>query len=183
MGNNLCACLNKLEDHNSIIFDKKSSKKLNYEIEEILHSSNYNPNNCQSFNKSKECSTPKSTFLNDFETLVLKLGKIIPEEHFDKLYKSIIKSTGLDLEQNVITKNPVTSSTDNPDYIYKKEVIEFFKDGSIYKGEWNFSGLKHGFGIMVNSDNSMYEGSWVNDKIYGNGRYIDKSGNYYEGKK
>lgn len=56
-----------------------------------------------------------------------------------------------------------------------------FKDGSIYQGDWNYCGKKHGYGVFLKTDGSKYEGFWFNDKIHGRGRYIDSLGNCYEG--
>lgn len=57
------------------------------------------------------------------------------------------------------------------------------KDGSIYFGQWNSNGQKHGYGILVRNDGSKYEGFFFNDAIQGRGRYIEPQGNfYYEGK-
>ena len=56
------------------------------------------------------------------------------------------------------------------------------KDGSIYHGQWNLEGQKHGYGILVRNDGSKYEGFFLKDAINSNGRYIEAQGTfYYEG--
>ena len=56
-------------------------------------------------------------------------------------------------------------------------------DKSIYYGQWNESGQKHGYGVLVQANGSKYEGFFCKDKISGRGRYIDHQGQfYYEGK-
>ena len=37
-----------------------------------------------------------------------------------------------------------------------------YPDGSEYKGEWNRDGQRHGFGMLILSDNTKYMGEWVN---------------------
>lgn len=49
-------------------------------------------------------------------------------------------------------------------------------------GEWSVEkNLKHGIGIQVWGDGSMYEGMWKNDKANGWGRLIHATGDTYEG--
>jgi hypothetical protein len=57
-----------------------------------------------------------------------------------------------------------------------------FNDGSIYKGQWNYSGNKHGYGVYIDRDGSKYEGYFVNGNISGRGRFINTKGDFYEGK-
>jgi len=55
-------------------------------------------------------------------------------------------------------------------------------DGSIYQGQWNEKGFRHGYGTLIRSDGSKYEGFFSNDEINGRGRYIDSQGTFhYEG--
>jgi len=53
--------------------------------------------------------------------------------------------------------------------------------GSIYTGEWNSMGQRHGRGIQVWVDGSLYEGYWSNDKASGKGRLFHADGDVYEG--
>jgi hypothetical protein len=51
-----------------------------------------------------------------------------------------------------------------------------------YLGEWNEqSNERHGRGVQVWHDGSMYEGQWKNDKANGKGRLIHADGDVYEG--
>ncbi len=54
-------------------------------------------------------------------------------------------------------------------------------DDSIYYGQLNSSYMKHGYGIIIKSDGSKYEGYWDNDIQTGPGRFFDSKGNYYTG--
>ena len=51
-----------------------------------------------------------------------------------------------------------------------------------YSGEWNpLTKERHGRGIQLWKDNSMYLGQWKNDKTNGKGKLILSTGEYYEG--
>lgn len=53
--------------------------------------------------------------------------------------------------------------------------------GALYTGEWNSMGQRHGRGIQIWADGSMYEGYWANDKATGKGRLFHADGDVYEG--
>jgi len=54
-------------------------------------------------------------------------------------------------------------------------------DESLYTGQWNKKGHKHGRGICTYSDGSKYEGYHKNDEKNGKGRLIYNNGDVYEG--
>jgi len=54
-------------------------------------------------------------------------------------------------------------------------------DESLYTGQWNEKGHRHGRGICTYSDGSKYEGYWKNDERGGKGRLIYNNGEVYEG--
>ena len=55
-------------------------------------------------------------------------------------------------------------------------------DNSTYEGEWNVeTNMRHGRGIQIWQDGSIYEGYWVHDKANGRGRLIHGDGDIYEG--
>ena len=67
------------------------------------------------------------------------------------------------------------------DMCFERDPIEL-KDGAIYHGQWNEKGLRHGYGILIRNDGSLYEGFFNDDNLHGRGRYIEYHGNfYYEG--
>ena len=57
-----------------------------------------------------------------------------------------------------------------------------FPNQAEYRGEWNEK-LKerHGRGIQIWVDNTMYLGQWRHDKAEGKGKIIHPNGEYYEG--
>ena len=51
-----------------------------------------------------------------------------------------------------------------------------------YEGEWSVKeNMRHGAGIQVWNDGSIYEGLWEHDKAAGPGRLIHADGDVYEG--
>eukprot|EP00347_Sterkiella_histriomuscorum_P008393 403345266 len=53
--------------------------------------------------------------------------------------------------------------------------------GSLYNGETNLNGQRHGKGRLTNIDVSYYEGSWANGKKEGQGIEVTSKGVTYEG--
>jgi len=55
------------------------------------------------------------------------------------------------------------------------------KKKPVYKGFWSIDRKKNGYGILVNSDGSKYEGLFRNGKLEGKGRYITVKGDFFNG--
>src|SRR6056300_1660644 len=55
------------------------------------------------------------------------------------------------------------------------------ESGAEYEGEWDLEGRKHGKGVQIWVDGSLYEGYWKNDKANGRGRLIHADGDVYNG--
>ena len=59
--------------------------------------------------------------------------------------------------------------------------IASLENNAKYKGQWEKNkNERHGLGIQVWSDGSMYQGHWKNDKANGKGRLIHADGDIYE---
>lgn len=58
----------------------------------------------------------------------------------------------------------------------------YFQNQAEYSGEWNPKlQERHGRGIQLWIDKTIYIGQWKNDKIHGLGKIINPSSGYYEG--
>lgn len=55
------------------------------------------------------------------------------------------------------------------------------EDGSIYSGEWDREGKRHGQGTMLTSNGQKLTGYFKENLLNGQGRHIDPSGIVYEG--
>lgn len=55
------------------------------------------------------------------------------------------------------------------------------ENGAIYTGHWNSLNQRHGRGVQLWTDGSIYEGYWEADMACGKGRLISSNGNVYEG--
>ena len=63
---------------------------------------------------------------------------------------------------------------------YTKLLIYHDTISAFYSGEVNINNEKHGYGILLKSDGSKFEGSWRNDNFTGWGRFIDYDGTLIE---
>jgi hypothetical protein len=106
------------------------------------------------------------------------IGHYIQESEFEITIEKNVKDVEKILGPLNYNENEYKKKYKN---VFKKPPIKFFDEGSIYKGEWNIQGKKHGYGILVMKDGSKYEGFWKNDQLDGVGRFIEKRGNYYDG--
>ena len=91
------------------------------------------------------------------------------------------------------TKNPLANEINIPEeiiinniksqlnLILIQEPMIQFHDGEIYEGGWNSKNQRHGYGISINKENSVYKGLWENDNFGSYGAFIEKNGNYYIG--
>lgn len=73
----------------------------------------------------------------------------------------------------------------DPDYVpgidLERQVPALFKNGAVYIGQWNCYNERHGKGIQIWNDGSMYEGLWTHNRANGKGRFIHADGSVYEG--
>ena len=58
--------------------------------------------------------------------------------------------------------------------------IQIWPDGSMYEGWWR-DNKADGKGRLIHGNGDVYEGMWVNDKAHGPGIYSHKNGAKYEG--
>jgi len=54
-------------------------------------------------------------------------------------------------------------------------------DDGVFKGQFDADGKNSGFGMMLYSDKSVYNGQWKGNKKHGYGKFNYKSGGFYEG--
>ena len=82
-------------------------------------------------------------------------------------------------EENLILNNPEnrkisTSQLYNPIWLNKDKKVA-------YMGFWNLALKPNGYGILIKSDGSRYEGFFVNGQLNGRGRYFTSKGEFFEG--
>lgn len=68
-----------------------------------------------------------------------------------------------------------------PDLELERQIPAIFKNGAVYIGEWNTYNERHGKGIQIWKDGSIYEGLWTHNRANGKGRFIHADGSVYEG--
>lgn len=72
----------------------------------------------------------------------------------------------------------------NPDHFYSLllKPIWLNKDKQIaYKGKWNIQLKPQGFGHLIKTDGSRYEGFFMDGKLHGYGRYFTPKGEFFQG--
>ena len=67
-----------------------------------------------------------------------------------------------------------TSQLYNPIWLNKEKKVA-------YMGFWNLSLKPNGYGILIKSDGSRYEGYFTNGQLNGRGRYFTSKGEFFEG--
>lgn len=118
--------------------------------------------------------------IEKFDKKLGKVGKFISEE----LFNSKVNELVLLLENNKKLDNltnliPIRKLYQKINHI-EKGPVELYT-GIIYKGEWNSNLKRNGYGILIHTDGSKFEGFWENDSIHGYGRYIYVNGDIFEG--
>lgn len=54
-------------------------------------------------------------------------------------------------------------------------------NNDIYKGMWNIDKKFHGYGTLIKTDGSKFQGFWVNGILQNYGRFFTKNGDFFEG--
>lgn len=84
-------------------------------------------------------------------------------------------------ENNLYNKsyfeNKETTNNSTPNNEFESNLIR----KSVYKGHWSLDKKKYGYGILINSEGSKYEGLFRNGKLDGRGRYITIKGDFFDG--
>ena len=119
------------------------------------------------------------SFEEQFDDNLNTIGSYIEESEYENLVDPNVKEIEKILGPLKYNEKEYKDKYKN---VFKKPPIKFQDEGSIYKGEWNIQGKKHGYGILITKEGSKYEGFWKNDQLDGIGRFIEKRGNYYDGK-
>ena len=99
--------------------------------------------------------------------------------NFDLLSKKELPLSNYQIE-NFFLDNPPKLSTQNIKIIKSDPII--FANEIIYIGEWDTNFFqRYGRGIQFYPDGSYYKGYWENDKAEGTGEFIHSSGDKYQG--
>lgn len=112
-----------------------------------------------------------------FDSSIIRFGKFITD---DELNQRIAHIKRFEKEKGLEAFKLLENERRRFCLFFVKSAF-CFNDNTIYKGSWNYFGKKNGYGIFIQTNGSMYEGIWEDDKMCGRGRYIDIKGNYYEG--
>ncbi|CAG9327771.1 unnamed protein product [Blepharisma stoltei] len=126
-------------------------------------------------------------YLDRKEVAALKeIGKVVksfsPNFHYEPFNGSLsskVSSRVKKIEKEWGPYDPESPSDDGVKVIsFPAYVLD---DGTIYEGEWNNDGEKHGKGTEIEPDGSKFVGYFKNNKRYGDGRLITAEGDIYQG--
>ena len=160
MGSLNCFCQannNYSENKNQVMFITDTNESSFDENKVIFYSPNI----------GKQClEQVKSGFKN---ILKVNEAKFISE----KTFQEILEKTNPELE-NIKFPKEIEEKMEKDIFI---TAPVRFKSGDIYKGSWNTSGQRDGFGLNISQNGIIYKGFWTNDKIdkYGLILFNDKS--------
>ena len=130
-------------------------------------------------NKLKSITSKIDQYRKEFRELVInKTVNIIEEEDFiDKQLTDAIKRIKPSLQENI---NKIKKKCANTkEFTFEEKPIRF--DDFVYKGSWNLSYKKHGFGELLYDNGNLYIGEFSNDLVDSEGVIFFKDGNYYAG--
>ena len=179
MGNNISSFCNDTHDNKKFeLTSTTENEKGNYSNESSLKKVKQIQGKFREKKSNGVLKQNLKSFEDQFDNNLHSIGNCIEESEYentiDKNVKEIEKILGPLRYKEEEYKNKYKN-------VFKKPPIKFQDEGSIYKGEWNIEGKKHGYGILITKEGSKYEGFWKNDHLDGKGRFIEKRGNYYDG--
>lgn len=86
----------------------------------------------------------------------------------------------IDIEK-VITESEALVDSDDDVLVENRPAI-IMENMAQYEGQWKVgTNVRHGKGIQIWMDGSIYEGWWRKDKTHGHGRVIHANGDVYIG--
>lgn len=167
--NNFSSSENKDKNINIIIVNKDLS---NSKYQSSSFSNNLNTNKILDYNKANK----EIEIINNFDKKIKQYAEYISEDK----YKEIDNNPIIQKIENNLDNN-YNYSNNSQEKSFKRPALLFKRDKSIYKGSWNYSFQKEGFGIYIDSQGNKYIGNWKNDVFNGKGSLLSINGDYYNG--
>lgn len=176
MGNSIGTMCGYAQDNSELNYlNKRNLDK--YKTPENLNKVKAIQNKYREIKSNEIMKENLQVYEKNFDLNVNSIGNIISEQEFensiDPNVTEIEKIIG-PMKINFIYNQKFRN-------VFSKPPIRFNDEGTIYKGDWNYLGKKHGYGVLITKEGCKYEGFWKNDQLDGMGRFIEKRGNYYDG--
>ena len=114
-------------------------------------------------------------------------------KHYADNYQITVKETNEDTFNSYITSeiSKILLNADSFDLSIEKpksntpsydiNSLSFNNNSYLYKGQWNINCEKHGIGIFVYENGTIYYGNFINDIKKGRGILIQPNGDFYQG--
>ena len=178
MGNKISSFCNNFQENKEIeVTNMSDIKREFYAQENNLKKVKQIQGKYREIKSNEKLKENLKPYEEQFDLNLNKIGNYIKESEFENAVDLNVKEVERILGPLIYNKNEYNIYKN----VFKKPPIKFFDEESIYKGEWNIQGKKHGYGILITKEGSKYEGFWKNDHLDGIGRFIEKKGNYYDG--
>ena len=173
------------EEENNEENENNSNQEEKHEESEIKdENKNINDNNTNHNNEKKlHTEVEKLQNINIFKEKMQPYVKIITENEYEEAIPNSLKNIEKNLEeldQNHEKIQQIINSLDQQTNItYPSLLIN--ENKQIYTGMWNISGVKEGYGILLDAKGNKYQGGFLDDYFEGYGRLISIEGDWYEG--
>lgn len=150
-------------------------------INQKLEEYNLNCNICKSGENASEIIDLSPSLKNakkEFDNYITKEQNA--KVDLDKSITSIINKRNTKCETLDIEDIPQDIKDKEFNEVFKEPPITF-RNGDVYKGSWNPSRKREGYGVSISKDNLISKGIWKDDKLDEYGQLIDMFGNNFSG--
>lgn len=150
-------------------------------INEKLEEYNLNCNVCRKDNKDNlelSLSPSMKNFKKEFDDQVQ--NKMNAKIDLDKSITSFIKKRNAQFDSVQMDDFPEEFKEKQFDEVFKEPTISF-TDGDVFKGGWNKSKKRTGYGVSISKDNVVCKGIWNDDCLDEYCQIVDPKGNFYNG--
>ena len=190
----VCTCINKTDPGSVPVPEVDKIDNINNNNNQNIQKSHSNKDNFSvNENNLKQLSldNKKETSNENYGTGISKMKALLENQlkqyveiiNFQKFNEHILPQIKkIDEILGPININERKNCLKNDTQLIELDSLLFLNNKFIYKGTWNISGQKEGWGILIDSNGNKYEGGWKNDKFSGYGRLISINGNWYQGK-
>ena len=175
---------NENEIDDNVEENEEENNNENEQEEEKAEESEINDENINNDkNENQNTEIEKLQNINIFKEKIKPISSEISETQFEEATPASILNIEKNLEnfdqtqekiQELLQKITPQNNINFPPLLFNDNKI-------IYSGMWNISGIKEGFGTMLDSKGNKYQGGFFNDLFEAYGRIISTEGDWYEG--
>ena len=117
--------------------------------------------------------TSENSLNINFKRIIKEQAEIISSTDFD----NILSNHYPNLNHIPFPESKLPLNSKN---LFSSQPIKF-PTGEIYSGMWNSKNQRHGYGIGISAEGTLFKGLWENDRLGNFGIFMEKNGDYYMG--